>query len=499
MGAQTMKIRQNPPVGSCLKRLACLAAVAAALAHPAVASEDQLPAQAGDLGVAPVATVAPARTRFVSLGVGKSLVLDLPREVKDVLVADPKIANAVVRSSQRAYIIGEAVGQTNVVFFAADGSQVAAYDIAVKRDLNGIRATLRQNLPGIQVEGIGESVVLTGSVSSPVEAQQAGDVAAKLVGSPDKVVNNIVVRGRDQVMLKVIVSEVRRDIIKQLGIDLSASMNYGTAVVNFNNSNPFTALGRNLVSDNGLGASAITKGLPTVTATMRAMESAGVVRTLAEPNLTAISGESATFVAGGEFPIPGGYACDPATHVCSTQITYKKFGVSLNFTPVVLSEGRISLRVMTEVSELSTDNAITLTQALSSTSSNSMTIPSVRTRRAETTLEIPSGGSMAMAGLIQQQTKQAVNGLPGLDQIPVLGQLFRSQDFVKNETELMVLVTPYVVRAVAQKELSRPDDGFAPANDSQSALLGRINRLYGLARRVDPIAGMQSDFGFIID
>ena len=341
--------------------------------------------------------------------------------------------------------------------------------------------------------------MLTGSVSSPVEAQQAGDIAARLVGNPDKVVNSIVVRSRDQVMLKVHVAEVRRDIVKQMGIDLSASMNYGTAVVNFNNANPFTANGAPLVSGNAFSASSILKGLPTVTATIRAMENAGVVHTLAEPNLTAISGEAATFIAGGEFPIPGGYSCDPTTHVCTTQITYKKFGISLNFTPVVLSEGRISLRVMTEVSELSNDNAITVSQALTANTTNSIVIPSIRTRRAETTLEIPSGGSMAMAGLIQQQTKQAINGLPGLDQVPVLGQLFRSQDYVNNETELMVLVTPYVVRAVAQKELSRPDDGFAPASDSQSALLARINRIYGVAARVEPIGGYQGSFGFIID
>ncbi|MCK1713712.1 MULTISPECIES: type II and III secretion system protein family protein [unclassified Bradyrhizobium] len=460
---------------------------------------DQAPLQAADLGVAPVATIAPARTRFLSLGVGKSVVIDLPREVKDVLVADPKIANAVIRSAQRAYIIGGQVGQTNVVFFTADGQQVAAYDIAVKRDLNGMRTALRQSLPGVQIEGIGDSVMLTGSVSSPVEAQQAGEVAAKLVGGADKVVNNIIVRGRDQVMLKVVVGEVRRDIVKQLGVDLSASLNAGTAVVNFNNSNPFAVSGGPIVSNNGLGITGLAKGVATVNATMRAMESAGVMRTLAEPSLTAISGESATFIAGGEFPIPGGYACDPTTHVCTTQITYKKFGISLNFTPVVLSEGRISLRVMTEVSELSSQSAITVTQALSSTSTNSITIPSIQTRRAETTLEIPSGGSMAMAGLIQQQTKQAINGLPGVDQVPILGALFRSQDFVNNETELMVIVSPYVVRAVAQKELSRPDDGFAPASDAQTALLGRMNRLYGIARRVDPINGPESDFGFIID
>jgi pilus assembly protein CpaC len=456
-----------------------------------------LPVTAAESDKDPVTTSAIAssvKMRFLALGVGKSVIVDLPRDVKDVLVADPKIANAVVRSSQRAYIIGAAVGQTNVVFLDADGQQVASYDIAVKRDLNGVRAAFRQSMPGIQIEGIGDSVLLTGSVSSPVEAQQAGEIAARLVGGAERVVNSITVRGRDQVMLKVNVSEVRRDIIKQMGVDLSASMNYGTAVVNFNNSNPFTAYGRPLVSENGLSGSSILKGMPTVTATMRAMESAGVVRTLAEPNLTAISGESATFIAGGEFPIPAGYSCDPVTRVCTTQIQYKKFGISLNFTPVVLTEGRISLRVMTEVSEMSNDNAITLNQA-----GNSLTVPSIKTRRAETTLEIPSGGSMAMAGLIQEQTKQAVNGLPGLDQLPVLGALFRSQDFVNNQTELMVLVTPYVVRAVAQKELSRPDDGFAPASDSQSTLLARINRIYGLVAHVDTIGVSQGSFGFIID
>src|ERR1700749_3873818 len=225
-------------------------------------------------------------SRFLSLGIGKSVVVDLPRDVKDVLVADPKIANAVIRSERRAYIIGAAVGQTNVVFFDSSGQQIAAYDIAVKRDLNGVRAALKQALPNarIDIEGVADGVMLTGSVSSPLEAQQAGDIAARLVGGADKVVNSVVVRGRDQVMLKVHVAEVRRDIVKQMGIDLSASMNYGTAVVNFNNSNPFTASGGPLVSGNSFSASSVVKGLPTFTATMRAMESAGVIRTLAEPS-----------------------------------------------------------------------------------------------------------------------------------------------------------------------------------------------------------------------
>jgi pilus assembly protein CpaC len=445
---------------------------------------------------APLAADGQMNARFLALGVGKSVVIDLPRDIKDVLVADPKIANAVIRSAQRAYIIGAAVGQTNIVFFDSAGQQIAAYDLAVKRDLNGVRAALKATLPNadIQIEGIGDGVVLSGSAATPIEAQQAADLAARLVGGIDKVVNSIAVRGRDQVMLKVTIAEVQRTIIKQLGIDLSATMNYGTAVVQFNNTNPFTANSAPLVGTNALTTS--FGSTPTVQATLRAMESAGIVRTLAEPNLTAISGESATFISGGEFPIPTGVTCQTTTGgaigQCVQTVSFKKFGISLNFTPVVLTEGRISLRVMTEVSEVSSENALT-------GGAGGTTIPSIKTRRAETTLEIPSGGALAMAGLIQDQTKQAINGLPGLSQLPVLGALFRSRDYVNNQTELMVLVTPYIVRAVAQKDLSRPDDGFAASSDPQADLLGSINRIYGVPGRVEPAQNYRGTYGFITD
>ncbi|WP_438278878.1 type II and III secretion system protein family protein [Nitrobacter sp.] len=488
-----MKWTTNPtPLQAFVTRSLSFAAIAAFTLNPALT-----PVFASDYRVSAATSGADMHAHSLSLGIGKSVVVDLPSDVKDVLVADPKIANAVVRSAQRAYIIGAAVGQTNIIFFDSNGQQIAAYDIAVTRDLNGLRTALKQLLPNaaIKVDGLGDGVMLSGWVSSPIEAQQAGDLAARLADGAQKVVNNIAVRGRDQVMLKVTVAEVARTVIKQLGIDLSANLNYGTAVVNFNNANPFTAYGRPLTPNSLAGSFGGSSAVPAVTATLRAMESVGVVRTLAEPNLTAISGESATFISGGEFPIPAGYSCDPTTHVCTTQIKFKKFGISLNFTPVVLTEGRISLRVMTEVSELSNENAITLTQAVG----NSLTIPSIRTRRAETTLEIPSGGSMAMAGLIQEQTKQAINGLPGLTQLPVLGSLFRSRDYVNGQTELMVLVTPYVVRAVAQKDLSRPDDGFVDASDPQSDLLGNINRIYGAPGRAEPARHYRGSYGFITD
>ncbi len=292
-----MKSRGTQPVmRTMMVRALSFSAVAAMMFNQALT-----PVLASDYRVAaPVAADGQMNARFLALGIGKSIVIDLPRDIKDVLVADPKIANAVVRSSQRAYIIGAAVGQTNIVFFDAAGQQIAAYDIAVKRDLNGLRAALKSSMPNsdIQIEGVGDSVMLTGTAATPIEAQQAGEIAARLAGGAEKVVNSIAVRGRDQVMLKVTVAEVARNIIKQLGIDLSGTLNYGTAVVNFNNNNPFTALGRPLVAGNAATAAFGSS----VSATLRAMENAGVVRTLAEPNLTAISGESATFIAGGEFP-----------------------------------------------------------------------------------------------------------------------------------------------------------------------------------------------------
>ncbi len=444
----------------------------------------------------------------VALGVSKSLVIDFPRDIKDVLISDPNIANAVIRSSRRAYIIGIKQGQTNVFFFDTQGKQIAGFDIAVTRNLNGIRAALRQVLPGadINVEGIGNGIILSGTVASQAEAQQAYDIATRLADSDSqslfglgdnssKIVNALVVRGRDQIMLKVVVAEVERDVVKQLGINLSGSAGYGTAVVNFNNTNPFTAFGQSL------SGSSITAGWKSINATLQAMEQAGVIHTLAEPNLTAISGETATFMAGGEFPILNGYTCSAATPgssalACQPSITFKQFGVSLNFTPVVLSAGRISLKVMTEVSDLSNNNALNIVQPGTNASVN---VPSIRTRRADTTVELPSGGSLAMAGMIQDSTKHQINGLPGLAELPVLGPLFKSNDYVNQRTELMVLVTPYVVRAVAGKDLAQPDDGFADPSDPAQVLLGRLNRIYGAGGLPESPENYHGKYGFILD
>jgi pilus assembly protein CpaC len=448
-----------------------------------------------------------ATSHFIPLGVGKSVVVDLPRDIKDVLIADPKIANAVIRSSRRAYIIGAAVGQTNIFFFDAEGRQIGGFDIAVKRDLNGIRAAIKQALPAseIQVEAVGDGLLLTGNVATTAESQMAFDIAARLlnvgtapiVAEGSRIVNAITVQGRDQIMLKVTVAEVRRDVIKQLGVNFNSTLGYGTALVNFQTSNPFSAVGQAL-SSTALGGSGAAFSFKGVTATLLAMERAGVLHMLAEPTLTAISGESASFLAGGQFPIPTGLNCTTNTSppVCQPTIDFKQFGVSLNFTPVVLGEGRISLKVMTEVSNLSTDNAITLQFP---GSSQPVTIPSILTRRADTTVELPSGGSLALAGMIQESTTQQINGIPGLMQVPVLGTLFKSRDFLNSQTELMVLVTPYIARAVALKNLSRPDDGFADASDPATILLGNMNRIYGVPGRADTKSTYRGNYGFILD
>jgi pilus assembly protein CpaC len=471
-----------------MTRMFLPASLAAALAvvtvghaiRPAAAEDTQITAARGagdDITTGSVRLAAgDPDARFIALGVGKSIVVDLSRDVRDVLVSNPKIANAVIRSSRRAYLIGADIGQTNIYFFDGDGRQIAGFDIAVTRDLNGIRAALKHLLRSadIRVEGIGDGVVLAGTVASAAESQRAVDLAVRLVGSdPSKVVNNLIIAGREQVMLKVTVAEVQRNVIKQLGINMNGSIGYGTFFPV--TQNPFSASGSPLSATSATVS--LGSGQNFFNMTLRAMEQAGVIRTLAEPTLTAISGESATFVAGGEFPIPSGYTCSvpsgSSATVCQYGIDFKKFGVSLNFTPIVLSEGRISLKVLTEVSDLSNENTLTLSGP------PPVTIPSIQVRRTETTVEIPSGGALAMAGMIKDQTKQAINGVPALMDLPVLGALFKSREYINQKTELAVIVTPYIVHSVAPKDLSRPTDSFVDATDPAGILLGKFNRIYG--------------------
>lgn len=416
----------------------------------------------------------------IDLSVGKSVLVDLPRDVKDVLVGNPKIANAVVRSTRNIFIIGIAGGATSVFAMDAQGNQIAAFDITVGNDLNILRQTLQAAMPGSQitVKAAGDSVLLVGSVASASEASQATDIANAFVGNSGgaatgvgKVINALTIRGRDQVMIKVSIAEIQRTVLKQLGIENQGTWKIGSLPISNFTENPFGATGA-AATENFLSAGDSNKF------TMRAMEKAGVMRTLAEPTLTAISGETATFLVGGEIPVLGAMQCQGVS--CTQSVEFKKFGVSLTFTPIVMSEGRMSLRIATEVSELDPTNSIKTTYA---------TLPGFRVRRSETTVELPSGGTLVTAGLIQQHGQQAISGLPGLKNIPILGTLFRSREYQRQETELMISVTPYIATPILPGAVKRPDDGFVDASDPQGVLLGRLNKIYGTARTTTKAKG----------
>ncbi len=431
-----------------------------------------------------------ATRQYVKIGLNKSLIVRLPRPARDILVGNQKIVDAVLRTAKTTYLLGKTVGQSNVFFFDAQGRQILNLEVQVERDLAVLKRMLRRLVSrnNIKLDSINDTVILTGTVSNSSEARRAADLAARFTGDPKKVLNMLTTAGKDQVLLKVSVVEMQRTVLKQLGVDLSNTLNIGSTVINLATANPFTLFGSPL-STTALAGTAQSGG-DSVSATLRAMERNGLTRTLAEPTLTAISGESAKFLAGGEFPVPSSRDSDG-----NVVVEFKPFGVGLSFTPTVLSEGRISMKISTEVSETTSENAFVLGGATQTT----LTVPGLRVRRAETTVELPSGGSMVMAGLIQETTKQNLNGVPGIKDIPVLGALFRSRDFQSAETELVVIVTPYIVQPTSRGALSDPDQNFRQANDAQTMLLGRLNKVYGVAGGALPNGKYHGSYGFIVE
>jgi pilus assembly protein CpaC len=423
--------------------------------------------------------------RFVRIGLNKSIVIRLPADARDVLVGNPDIVDAVVRTRNTAYLFARAIGQTNVFFFDAHGQQILSLDLEVAQDMTALQKLIRRTIPGsrIVVDTIGDNVVLSGTARTPSEAKTAFDLAAKFTGDAEgkKVLSTINVLGKEQVMLKVRIAEVQRNVLKQLGINTTALFSIGKFAFNLANINPFTST---LISPTGLYQGSWTNGTDQASVFLRAMERDGLLRTLAEPTLTAISGESANFLAGGEFPIPVAGKDNEVT------IEFKKFGVGLGFSPVVMSEGRISLKISTEVSDISTDVNVSLGPGV--------TIPSLNVRRAETTVELPSGGSIAMAGLIKDSTRADITGTPYLKNLPILGALFRSRDFQQNQSELVVIVTPYVVNAVQEEELALPTEGLINATDRQAILFGRLNKVYGTPGS-KPHGVYHGNVGYIVD
>ncbi len=450
-------------------------------------------------------TVAkPTSIRHINLPLSKSTIIDFDDEIRDILVSSPAVADAVVRSNRRLYVIGNKYGITNVYVYGADNHQIANLEIQVQPDTSTLETLLRRLQPQSEfhVEAVVGAVVLSGSVPSPTDATEAYDIATKYLSSSGtaapaagaagsdsvQVINGLKIRGKDQVMLRVTIAEVQRTAIKSLGIDLSTSIssgNFSTALVS---TNPFPI--------NGVATGGSTAGLgfkvptATVSATLQAFEQNGLARILSEPTLTAISGEEANFLVGGEYPIPVSQQNGVVT------IDFKKYGIGLGFIPVVLSEGRISLKISTEVSEPTATGAFAVSAG--NGTNQTLSITGLNVRRASSTVELSSGSTMVMAGLISDDLKQAVTGTPGLMNLPILGTLFRSRDFQRTQTELAVFVQPIIVQGVAAGKLVRPDQNFAPSSDAASVFLGQVNQVYRTGDQ-GPKGNYHGQFGFIYE
>ena len=460
------------------------------------------------------------RSASLILPFGKSAIIDLPADARDVLISNPQIADATIRTARRAYVIGRQLGQTNLFFFDAHGRQIANVEIRVEPDVEPLNGILRRHSSEshIQAEAVNGSLVLSGTARSAAEADRARQIAAQFLATsggggaegPDRIVNLIQVQGSEQVLVRVRVVEMSRTLVRQLGINLNYE-NLANQIVGDDEfleiatSQGFSinrgALG-GLTASGGQFQNIDQPNERTVDATIQAFERAGLLRVLAEPNLTAISGEAARFLAGGEFPVP------VAAEDGQITVEFKPFGVGLAVTPIVLSGGRISLKVGTEVSELTSEGAISTgdtpirNQDGSTSIIRGVTIPALQVRRAETTLEMSSGSSIVLAGLIQERTRHAYEGVPGVMNTPVIGPLFRSRDFINNETELVIIVTPYLVRPTGPDNLRTPADGFRNPSEGESLLSGRLNSLYRAPRdrsEGDQAMTLQGPHGHVIE
>ncbi len=449
----------------------------------------------------------PVHAQVLNLAKGRSAVIDLPADAGDVFVSNPDVADAVLRTPRRIFVMGVTAGVSDALFFDASGRQILNLSIRVDAPTDELTDTMHRLFPGahVDVQSLNGQVILSGMAATDGQADQILRLAQTFADKPEHVLNLMTIAGKDQVTLKVRIVEVARTSIKQLGFSNSFTIGQAGGVqytlsqaASFGVNN--TLLGgittgykydsttepeMQVPCTNGLSGTCyeIVKnasqaanydtataqnvightGLNKALSNLEAFERVGLARTLAEPNLTAVSGEAAKFLAGGEFPVP--VAEDSAGRVT---VQFKPFGVGLGFTPVVQSSGRISLKISTEVSELTNTGAFT---------STTLTIPALTVRRAETSVEMQSGSSLMIAGLLKTEYKQTVDSLPGITTLPVIGALLRSRDFQNDETEMVVIVTPYIVSPTDPNNLQTPADNLQAAGDLTTVFMGRVNKV----------------------
>lgn len=445
-----------------------------------------------------VAGNAYGSTQQVTVAVNKSMIVDLPVDAHEVIVSQPGVANAILRSKRRAIIQAVGSGDTNIFFLDAQGRTIVVLDVSTKGQTVGgstvaavLRDTFAKVIPrsSIEVEAVtmtmsgGDQVsriVLSGNAYSAEDAQKALSIAGQFAGSADNVTSVVSIAGSQQVMIKVTVAEVNRSLAKQFGIDLSGTLSSGGLSTSFVSSQPLGGVS-NLFTNNGASVN-LSAGPLSIDAQVRAMEQRGAARMLAEPLLTAMSGQTANFSAGGEFPVPVGISDGEIS------FAYKDFGVVLEFTPTIKSNGTIGLQIDTTSSELSQEGSITV---------GGTTLPGLKKRMAKTSVEIGAGQTLAIGGLIQEQTRAQVHRLPGLGDIPILGSLFRSRDFIRSQTELVILVTPYLAHPIdGRPEL--PTDRMVFANDAEAIFLGNIETIYGVGPE-GTRGSYDGSVGFLLD
>ena len=440
-------------------------------------------------------TTSPQR---LSLTVGKSIIIQSPGPVRRVSLVSPEIADAMVLTTHQIYVTGKAPGITSLTLWGVDNKVIAFLDLEISPDISRLKEMLHRILPDekdIKVSTTHDHITLSGTISSSTNLANvlalAGPYAPLDEEKKPKIINLLEVAGVHQVMLEVRVSEISRSLLRRLGINLnyisSSGNNLGLSLLNRLTTLPATGF-----PSSGIGVSEAVNAIfrfiaqdTTWTLFIDAMKEEGLLKVLAEPTLITLSGKTANFLAGGEFPIP----IPQTTGAGGATITieYKPFGIGLNFTPTVLSNKKINMLVAPEVSELDFSNALT---------TSGFVVPAITTRRVSTVIELADGQSFAIAGLLKDDVREIVSKFPLLGDIPILGALFRSTSFRRNETELIVIVTPHLVKPIDMTKQTLPTDQYVEPDDFEFYLLGNLEG----RKKINPVkgSGLEGNFGHIL-
>ncbi|MBU1247480.1 MAG: type II and III secretion system protein family protein [Proteobacteria bacterium] len=437
-----------------------------------------------------------SQAEVLQLHTRKSLVLDTESDVTRVSLASPENADILLISPRQIYLTGKTPGSTTLTLWGPGDKVMRVYNIVISPDLMLLKQMIHTVLPqesGIQVLSTGDMISLSGMVSSTTNLSTALSLAE--AAAPERVMNLMQVGGVQQVMLEVRIAEMSRSVTKRMGFNLNYVTNGLSFYTFLNNLTGMAALGEAVgISDNVNAVFQSTRGSASVTGFLDALKANGLVKILAEPNLICLSGETANFLAGGEIPVP------VPSGLGTIAIEYKPFGVWLEFTPTVLSPDKINLVVRPEVSELDYDQGVNI---------ESIVVPAVTTRRTETTIELADGQSFAVAGLIKDNLRENAYKIPGLGELPIIGTLFRSSEYLKEQTELVIIVTPHLVKPVDMAQQTLPTDNIKEPSDFEFYLMGSIEgegsgpAAMARPREVTPppsddSAGFDGDFGHVM-